>query len=97
MWMDECSSVDGVWMRVAYIGVIWGNCARGDLWIELLNFSTEWVEAVGKRTKNSKNFVPMSACRTYRMSVWGFVPNGSPVVTVKQCLRQITLPETRTL
>lgn len=37
---------------------------RGGLWIELFEFSTEWVEAVGKRTKNSKNFVPMSACRT---------------------------------
>ena len=80
---------------MAYIGVIWGNCARGGLWIELFDFSTEWVEVVGKRTKNSKNFVPMSACRTYHMSIWGFVPNGSPLVTMKQCLRQINLPETR--
>ena len=52
---------------------------------------------MGKRTKNSKNFVPMSACRIYHMNIWGFVPNGSLVVTMKQRLRQITLPKTRTL
>lgn len=32
--------------------------------MELFVFSTEWVELVGKRTKNSKKFVPVSACRT---------------------------------